>query len=285
MIQLVARPWQEQLGALASSSKFSFHLAAPYIKRAPAEWLLRNLTAGKNKESLNTTVVTDISADNVLGAGLDIDALLFFADNLEQTRIFDVPRLHAKVFIADARRAIVTSGNLTTAAFVANYEYGVYVSDAKLVRGIVTDVERYARSGRQVGRVELARLTRLSKDLRKDFQQSIAKDRARAREVFDNERIKVASGLGIPPESLEAGSVRFKRPIMETLASEGPLSTKELCAIVQLAWPELCDDTVLRVAKDGSRKRQWRHDIHTAQETLQRGGLIERDGQGRWRVA
>lgn len=285
MVEFLSRPWQARLADLLASSEESLVIATPYIKRDAVHWLLDTLTGRGRRPRFETTVLTDISPQSTLGAALDIDALLLFADALRRVAIFDVRRLHAKVYIADEKQAIITSGNLTSSALGANYEYGVVLTDPPMVKQVRGDMRHYAAAGRQISRSELGRLEEASRDFRGQYQRAASRLDAEVRRELTEEWDKIAAAFGAPPgPHEEIGSARFKGPIMEVLASRGPLTTKDLCEAVQTSWPYLCDDTIFREAKDGTRKRQWRHDIHTAQETLQRAGLVHRDAKGLWHI-
>lgn len=283
-VQLLSRLWQAKLVDLLASSEESLLIAAPYIKRGAAEWLLDELSSRRRGQAIETTIMTDISPASVLDAGLDIHALVLFADRMQPVTIFDVHRLHAKVYVADEKQAIITSGNLTSSAFTANYEYGVIVTEHKVVKKVRSDMDDYARAGRQVSQAELARLEEVSRDFVGQYQRSAGRLGTGARRELTREWNKIAVTFEARPGLREAGSTRFKGPIIEVLTSRGPLITEELCEVIQSSWPSLCDDSLMRVAKDGTRKRRWRHDIHVAQETLQRSGLLRRDAEGLWHI-
>lgn len=283
-IEFLSRPWQPKLAGLLASVDESLLIATPYIKYDAAQWLLAELTDRQRQQSIQATILTDISPQSALSASLDITALLLFADHFQRVSIFDVRRLHAKVYVADQKQAIITSGNLTSPAFATNYEYGVIVSDPTMVKKVSNDLQNYVKAGRQVSRPELARLDEASRDFLAQYQQAAGRIGAGARRDLANEWDKIATAFGAPLGLHETGSARFKGPIVEVLTLRGPSTTNELCQVIQASWPYLCDDTLMRTAKDGTRKRQWRHDIHTAQETLQRQGVIRRDAQGLWRL-
>ena len=262
----------------------SLLIVTPYIKYDAAQWLLAQLNGRQREQSIQATIMTDISPESATNASLDITALLLLADYFQRVSIFDIHRLHAKVYIADEKQAIITSGNLTSSAFATNYEYGVVVTEPTMVKKVSSDMQNYARAGRQVSRGELALLDEASRDFLAQYQQEAGRLGAGMRRDLTTEWDKIATAFGAPLGLHETGSARFKGPIMEVLTSRGPLTTNELCQVIQASWPYLCDDTLMRIAKDGTRKRQWRHDIHTAQETLQRQGVLRRDAQGLWRL-
>lgn len=284
MVEFLSRPWRARLADLLASSEKSLLIATPYIKRAAARWLLDEMGDRTRSQSFQTRILTDISPKSALSASLDIDALLLFADQPMRVTIFDVHRLHAKVYVADQKEVIITSGNLTSSAFAANYEYGVVVTDPQMAKKVSTDMQSYAEEGRQVSQAELARLNEVSRDFLQQYQHVSEQSDVGAHRELASEWDKIAAAFGAPVKSYEAGSARFKDPIVGVLTSLGPLTTKEICGAIQASWPHLCDDSLIRVAKDGTRKRRWRHDIHTAQETLQRNGVLRRDVAGIWHM-
>lgn len=283
-IQLVSRQWQASLADLLAESDESLLLATPYMKYGAAEWVVDRLSSRTRPPPSRTTILTDISPASTLGSSLDLGALLLFAKTLPGVTIFDVQRLHAKVYVAPDKRAIVASGNLTSSAFSTNHEYGVVVTDPEVARQVHSDMQACARLGRQVSPDELVRLDEASRGLVAHYQRSAEPLGAGMRRELAIEWDNIAADFGAPSGLHEMGSARFKGPIVEALASRGPLTTKQLCQAIQLSWPYLCDDTLMRVARDGSRKRQWRHDVHTAQETLQRADVLRRDTAGLWHL-
>jgi hypothetical protein len=283
-LQFVSREWRASLADLVTQADQLLLLATPYIKYDAAEWLIDTLSSRGRQPPSQTTIMTDISPGSTLSASLDVGALLLFAGSLQGVTIYDVQRLHAKVYVAYDKRAIVTSGNLTPSAFARNHEYGVVVTDREMVRRVYSDMQDYARLGRQISRDELVRLNEASRDVVAKYQRSAERLGAGIRRELAIEWDKIAAHFGAPSGLHEIGSARFKGPIVEALASRGPLTTRELCQAIRDSCPYLCDDTLMRTAKDGSRKRQWRHDVHTAQETLQRAGVLLRDATGLWHL-
>ena len=272
------------MARLVDSADESLLVVSPYIKHAAAKWLVDRVGGRRPRHSIHATILTDISPASALDSSLDISALLLLSEHFQRASIFDVHRLHAKVYVADRKQAIITSGNLTSSAFATNYEYGVVVTEPRLVSMVADDLHKYAKAGRQVTRDELARLEEASRDLAGRYRQTTERAGSEVRRELANEWDRIAAAFGAPPGLYEAGSARFKGLIIEVLTSRGPLTTNDLCRMIEASWPELCDNTVMRIAKDGTRKRQWRHDIHTAQETLQRQGVLRRDTKGLWHL-
>ena len=69
-----------------------------------------------------------------------------------------MPSLHAKVYIADEKFAIITFGNLTGGGLRGNYEYGVGIRTPERVREIRRDLEAYSQLGATVSVEEITSL-------------------------------------------------------------------------------------------------------------------------------
>ena len=69
------------------------------------------------------------------------------ANNLPNLKIFHLPKLHAKVYIADSKKAIITSANLTRGGLNQNYEYGLFTDSFRLISQIREDIIEYSKLG------------------------------------------------------------------------------------------------------------------------------------------
>jgi phosphatidylserine/phosphatidylglycerophosphate/cardiolipin synthase-like enzyme len=76
-----------------------------------------------------------------------------------------LPSIHAKVYVADERLAVVTSANMTRGGLLNNLEYGIEVDDINLVRRIKLDITEYAGLGTRIDQVKLKFLSQISSDL------------------------------------------------------------------------------------------------------------------------
>ena len=62
-----------------------------------------------------------------------------------------------------------------------------------------------------------------------------------------------------------------------------PRRTRELYALMQEAYPEHCDDTIMHECNSATTCREWRHMLRRAQQDLQNEGVILLEA-GRWRL-
>ena len=136
-------------------------IAAPYIKEREAAWLCSQLRPG-----LAVTTLTNINVDAISDGRLDAAALRRLAEASPDARLIALPKLPAKVFVADDKAAIVTSGNLTSSTLDHNIEYGVLLHEQALVRTVRDDMLAFARLGSLVPLATIDRVGLLERGLR-----------------------------------------------------------------------------------------------------------------------
>jgi|WetSurMetagenome_2_1015567.scaffolds.fasta_scaffold393265_1 phosphatidylserine/phosphatidylglycerophosphate/cardiolipin synthase-like enzyme len=107
-------------------------LASPFIKTNVASMIIEN----KPKEA-KMSLLTNYKLNNFYRSSSDIKAIQYFIEN--DIRIRNYPKLHAKTYIFDSERAIITSGNLTLGGLQNNYECGVLISDTDTVKKLKSD--------------------------------------------------------------------------------------------------------------------------------------------------
>ena len=266
VIQLLSRAWRGQLANVASSATRSVLIAAPFIKHSEAVWFSELLAPG-----VDIVTLANIDAEAVGSSALDIDALLHLAEASQSSRLIAMPNLHAKVFIADEKAAIVTSGNLTRSALDSNLEYGVLLRERRLVQTVREDMLSFARLGSQVDPSTIAKLAPLEKELRKarasvstssgtkiKFEQIMRK----ARPEFASTQVGGRSAHAVFGEA-----IKF-------VLSEGPQNTKNIQCEVKDLMPALCDDSVYFTIKGERYGKAWKRRLRHAQLHLKRRGEV-----------
>jgi hypothetical protein len=205
------------------------------------------------------------------------------AESFHSAEIFHLPRLHAKVYVADSVAAIVTSGNLTHGGLERNFEYGVEIRDTAAVELIRVDVLDYASLGARFAIDELRAYAEHAEEVRKAFRKAQASVARGARK-----RLELAI-MGIGDEllrrQLRGGPVHqvFARTIQYLLRRYGPLETKALHSYIQSIHPDLCDDSVDREIDGEHFGKKWKHQVRSAQSYLKRKGWVGLRG-GKWEV-
>jgi len=107
-------------------------LASPFIKANIAKMILDNKPA-----KAEISLLTSYKLTNFYRKSSDLSALKYFIDKKIEVRNF--PTLHAKTYIFDSERAIITSANLTLGGLQNNYECGILIHDSNTVKRLKSD--------------------------------------------------------------------------------------------------------------------------------------------------
>ncbi len=271
--------WKNDLRLLLADTRASLVVSSPYVTIYGADFVLAHLPEAI-KKTVEVALLTDLSPMNVAQAATDPSALRSLASALPRTRVFHLPRVHAKVYVKDSEIAIVTSGNLTAGGLDINYEYGLKVLDHPTAAAINRDITDYAELGALVPVDTLNLYSEKAAELRDLYK---ARDRAVRRTDPRLRRALTAAADELTRLRLAAGPMHtvFAATILYLLAKHGPMPTTELHPRVEAMHPDLCDNSVDRVI-DGKRfGKKWKHAVRTAQQQLKKRGQIELKG-GNW---
>lgn len=278
----VRSPWTATFEKLVSLVESDLLIASPFITRSAASRVISRLEQRGNRDLLSVRLITDLRPDSVLAGGMDLDVLTELGKRLPGFKLMHLPGVHAKVYVADRKMAVVSSGNLTESGLNRNVEYGVALLGEEIVGEIRSDFEGYASLGAQISVSEVASLSAEMDELRTLFQNAQRSVRVRARRAFD-EKLKSARlnvlrqrAKGQSTHAIFAATLKF-------LLRNGPLSTAELQPLVQLLHPDLCDDSVERIIDGVYFGKKWKHHVRGAQVSLRRHGEIRFDG-ARWHL-
>lgn len=258
-------------------------LVSPFIKRSKTDQVMSCLQKRGVHKSVQVVVLTDLRPESALTGATDLEALVRLGNNLPKFGLTHLPSLHAKVYVADRRMAVITSGNLTDSGINRNIEYGVVSTDEKLVGAVRRDFESYALLGAKISSEEIASLFDEIRELKDLFQKAEHTIRAKARRAFKEKleathvRILRHRAKGKTTHALLAETILF-------LLARGPLSTIELHPLIQSLHPDVCDDSVDRVIDGVHFGKKWKHYVRTAQQFLKREGRIRFDGK-LWHLA
>ena len=265
--------WKDDLGSLLANARGSLVVSSPYVTSRGAGFVLSHLP-DEVKPTLSFSLLTDLSPLNVAQAATDPGAVRDLATALPQSRVFHLPRVHAKVYVMDADRAIITSGNLTAGGLDFNYEYGLKVLDAPTAAAIHRDITDYAALGALVPTDVLNAYSANAAELRDLYK---AQERAVRRADTGLRRALSSAADELTRLRLAGGPMHtvFAATILYLLAKHGPMPTTELHPRVEAMHPDLCDNSVDRVI-DGKRfGKKWKHAVRTAQQQLKKRGQIE----------
>ena len=184
-VSLIRSPWAETLERLVSLVDRHLLIVSPFVKRSATERIVAQLDQRGHSKSVRIGFITDLRPESTLAGSMDLDALAEFGRSVPAFELTHLPSVHAKVYVADCRMAIVTSGNLTEPGLCGNVEYGVALAEEGLVKEIRSDFESYASLGAKVSIDDVAALSTEMKDLKALFQRAERSVRNRARRAFE----------------------------------------------------------------------------------------------------
>jgi hypothetical protein len=143
MSRILLPPLADEIRELYDTATAEFVVISPWIKsdalayllgqRKGVSFRLRVLTVGDLRDYVSSS--SDLaSIETLLHEGADIRL---------------ITNLHAKVYVADQRRAIITSANLTSSGLEKNLEVGVYLDDDE-VPGLAKKIEGWFDKGLKI---------------------------------------------------------------------------------------------------------------------------------------
>lgn len=272
MIELLRSPWEGQFDDLIATANRSIVVCSPYIGAGPCKRIQQH-AAHMAAKRIEVAVLTDLSRDNMLSGAIDVAALSALATAIPRTTVRFLPSLHAKVYIADDKLAIVTSGNMTDSGLHRNFEYGVAFRETAIVETIRQDVLQYASLGSPIDSTKLAAFATLVGELREIVKSIERAARSRIRREFDERVRKMDEDVMRVRTGGRMAHAIFAEAILHLLRKE-PLRTVEIHAGIKRIHPDLCDDAVDLVIDGQHFGKKWKHGVRTAQVFLRRRGDI-----------
>ena len=273
MVTLIVQGWRNQLKALATSARDSLVIVAPYIKRDQAKWLCELLN-----DNVAVVTLSSIESVAVSAEALDIEALLQLSTATSASRLYHVPSLHAKIFIADNSAAIVTSGNLTQPGLDNNLEFGVFIDDPAQVQEVQGHMRDYMRRGSLISPDKLERLLPVQQKLREEKALLEAATDSITRELFDDLLKETKTSSDESNKSKRESNIVLGEAVLKILASRD-MRTQDIHERIQNMHPELCDDSVPRYRNGPSNGSEWRSRVRHALDNHKKYGRITFDAQ------
>jgi len=278
-MEALQRGWEEKLVSLFSSVKSELTISSPYISDIGANLLINSVPVTFKQKGL-IRFITDLSPRNIYQGSTNPFSFDILFQNIHLVQIFHLPKLHAKVYIQDNQKVIVTSGNLTAGGLYHNFEYGVFSDDRHFVSYIKNDLTDYGNLGALIDHNDIINYCNLSdkvKDIYRKKEDTITKENENqfnsAIEQANDEliRLKLVSGKIHPI---------FEKTILYLLNKYGALEQDNINKLIQEIHPDLCDDDVDRVINGVAFGKKWKHITRTALQNLKKRAQVElRDGK------
>ena len=279
---LLHRNWKDNLSSLLGATEQELLISSPFVSREGVDFVIDHLSK-RSRSGIRLNFVTNLSPLNISQGVTDPEALRLLAERIAKTTIIHLPRLHAKVYIADRKRAIITSGNLTAGGLSRNYEYGILATDPTIVADVRNDLEGLGTIGANVSFEQLVAYCAVAERIQRAFRNQLASVRTNLRREFARD-LKIAEDELIRLRLHGSSPTKiFENTILYLLRTHGPLRTSELQPQVQTLHPDLCDDTVDRVIDGQHFGKRWKHMVRAAQSHLKERDLVE-IAHGKWQL-
>jgi len=279
---LLSSPMRPHLERLISGCSSRLMIASPYIKKSAIQWL----AATKPPSLQEISVLTNLSIESILSRSLEMAALREVFASFKNVSIMSLQHLHAKIFVADERTALITSANFTTGGLLTNYEYGILIRHQPIVDNIMQDVIAYQRLGGIVtldllDKIEdnVAELTTVQNQAESNPSTKALRRKAREFQIALQDILlsnRVSQGRTI--------NRIFSDTILLILTkhSEG-MTTQQIHSEIRSIHPDICDDSIDRVINGQHFGKKWKHHVRRAQEFL-KGRNIIANASGIWRL-
>lgn len=280
-LELLRKGWRTRLEELVDSAQSCLFIAAPFITQPGVEIVQSRLSNGL-KEQGEIRILTSLDVLSICQGTCDPFALKSLLGVVPSSTLTHLPRLHAKVYIADDHTAIITSGNLTVGGLVANFEYGIELNEPSLVRQVKNDISDYANLGSILHEEQLIAFCEASGRVREAFRRQTASIADAYRREFQDQARMAEDQLIRLRLSRGAPHTVFAKTIVYLLKRHGPLRTIEQHPLIQQIHPDLCDDSVDRVIDGQHFGKKWKHAVRNAQQRLKDARMIQLGSDGRW---
>jgi len=122
-------------------------LITPYLQLAPVIMIIEILQKTGNLDKIKLRLITNINSSVFLTKSSDINAILELMQKVPNVEVTGIGNLHAKIYIFDSKRLIITSGNLSLNGIFKNLEVGVEIIDIFEATDLRHKMLAYAKEG------------------------------------------------------------------------------------------------------------------------------------------
>ena len=271
--RLLISPWKNEFIDIIKQTKKELFVSSPFVNLNGVNLLANSISA---KKSVAISLVTNLSVLNITKKITEPIALLELYNHFKDVKISSLGRLHAKIYISDNERGIITSANLTQGGLISNFEYGVLIEDEEIVQDMKRDILKYHSLGNIFSKnilkeiaEESNRFYRAENKIEKSIKDTkLSKLLSKTKENIKVELLKNRVKGGRTINSI------FSDTILYLLKKKGALSTKELNPLIQAMHPDICDDSIDRIIEGQHFGKKWKHLVRDAQQSIKKRGLI-----------
>lgn len=267
-VTLLSKSWKLKFKDLLNAAKKEILISSPFINDAGVDFLLNS-----SSKNCMITILTNLSSDNILKNTTNPSAIAKIFNGFKDVRISSLRNLHAKIYIADNTKAIITSANLTNGGIFANFEYGVFFENQDIVQLIKGDLERYFFLGNLIGKEFLDQILKEVEIL--NVIEKEGRDITKLDTLLNSQAERIDEGLLINRVRGRTINSIFSETILYLLEKhDNGLPTNELNRCIRETHPDICDDTIDREINGQRFGKKWKHLVRGAQQSLKRQGKI-----------
>ena len=136
LMEIVSNNHLQVFDKLLRNTKKSLFILVPFIKNDMAEHI-----ASIVSENIEIKLITKIDFDSIANSASDVESIKTLRQNFSNISVRVANELHAKIYIFDGHKALITSANLTYSAFRQNFEYGVLINNEESIDLILNDFD------------------------------------------------------------------------------------------------------------------------------------------------
>ncbi len=256
--RLLAKNWASDFRNFLSGARKEIIISSPFINKVGVDFLLNS-----GNKNCTVTILANLSCSNIVRGITDPNSMVDIFKKFKNVKVSSVENLHAKIYITDNTKAIVTSANLTSGGIYNNLEYGVLFSDTETVELIQGDLRKYFSLGNIFDRNFLSEILEMTERIEQIIEKDDGKHSA-LNELLMKNRVKGGKTVnGI-----------FSDTILYLLDKHEGLSTDSLNKHIRRAHPDICDDTIDRIINGQHFGKKWKHLVRGAQQNLKKQGKI-----------
>ena len=156
--EFFSQGWEHLLDELVGAAREHLILVAPFIKKHPLQRISRLLSGLPFDSQPKITILTNMNRKSLLDNTLEISSLVKFVDEVQTVCVKSLSTLHAKIYLADKSKAIVTSANLTLSGLLSSTEYGVIIRDPSMVNRVYQDVTTFLEKSELITQEKLRKI-------------------------------------------------------------------------------------------------------------------------------
>lgn len=158
MIKITTKPIYNEFLQMCTDARENIMLCAPFVKQEIADDIISAIDG-----RLPMQLITNINLQSFHRKSSDLGAIERFINN---GSVYNCTTLHAKIYIFDNKKCIITSSNLTTSGFRRNLECSVVTDDLELVNSSVNEYNSIIKDN-SVGKMTIQSIFDIKKIIEK----------------------------------------------------------------------------------------------------------------------